>query len=59
MKDEPPPPPIALPTEYQCVICGGKIRRIKGMTSLSWIKSVATWCQEHRQKHAVMNQPKP
>lgn len=44
--------PVALPTEYQCVVCAERTRRTEEMTSLQWIHHVAEWCAEHRQKHS-------
>ena len=48
-------PPIALPTEYACVVCGMKTRRPDGMTSLDWIHNLANWCEGHRQQHSPPN----
>ena len=43
--------PIALPSEYSCVVCSDRLRRPDDITGLGWIKLVATWCEGHRKLH--------
>ena len=43
--------PVALPSEYTCVICADRFRREAGISSLEWIKLLATWCAFHRKAH--------
>lgn len=47
---------IALPTEYECVVCGDRTNRAPKATSIEWIEHVAKWCGEHRHRHSVNDQ---